>query len=128
MLSLALAVSGCGARTTSGPIADRSVLVADQFVDRGFNNLYDVVQALRANWLNARGPDSFTSPSVVQVYLDDNHLGGIESLRAIDVRPIGFLRYFDGVSAMARWGIGHGAGVVYVSTRPMGELVGTTPP
>ena len=29
-------------------------------------------------------------------------------------------RFYDGVAATGRWGIGHSAGVIYVSTHPAG--------
>jgi hypothetical protein len=31
-----------------------------------------------------------------------------------------YMKYFDGISATARWGLDHGAGVIYVSTRVAG--------
>lgn len=81
------------------------------------NNAFDAVQALHSNWLSTRGTDSFNSPSQVWVYLDDTKLGGVETLRDLAPASIGYIQHFDGVTATARWGLNHGAGVIYVSSR-----------
>ena len=104
--------SGTGAR------ADRNTITKDQLTKNHYSTVYDAVEALRANWLQTRGTDSFQSPSQVKVYLDNTLFGGVESLRNIATNTISFVRYFDGVSATARWGLDHGAGVIYVSSRP----------
>ena len=54
---------------------------------------------------------------MVQVYLDDNRLGGVEMLRNINTSLIQYIRWYDGIAATGRWGLDHGAGVIYVSTR-----------
>jgi hypothetical protein len=129
LLGLCALALGCAPQPAAGRIRpDRSILTEDQFADKGYNNVYEVVQALRSNWLNARGPDSFASPTVVQAYFDGNRIGGIETLRTMEVRSVVYIRYFDGISATARWGLGHGAGVVYVSTHPLDGTPGATPP
>jgi hypothetical protein len=117
-LVLAATLLGCaGAPGTSRPSVDRNVLVRSQFADRGYKSAYEVVQALRSTWLSARGTDSFNTPTEVQVYLDDMRLGGVETLKTIDVQSLASMRFFDGNAATARWGLGHGAGVIYLSTR-----------
>ena len=114
-------VAGCRQRATVGPRPnDRNVLTQVQLGDHRFNNAYDAVEALRSNWLNTRGSDSFQAPSHVRVYLDNVSLGDKETLRTIAIATIVYIRYFDGISATARWGLDHGGGVIYVSTRPAG--------
>ena len=100
--------------------ADRNVLTQAQLADHRFTTAYDAVEALRSNWLNTRGSDSFQTPSYVRVYLDNVSLGGKETLRTIAIGSINYIKYFDGISATSRWGLDHGAGVIYVSTRPAG--------
>ena len=128
LVGLAFSIAACIARSRAGPTVDRSVLSPEQFADGGFNNLYDVIQSLRSNWLNPRGPDSFASPTTVQVYVDGSHVGGVESLRAMALRPVAYIRYFDAMSATARWGLGHGAGVVYVATHSTAATLGALVP
>ena len=121
VLSSALLIAGCRRGAASGPRpSDRNMLTQVQLGDRRFNTAYDAVEALRSNWLSNRGSDSFQHSSVVRVYLDNVSLGDKEQLRTIAITSIVYIKYFDGISATARWGLDHGAGVIYVSTRPAG--------
>jgi hypothetical protein len=126
--ALMLAITACASRNAPRPALDRNLLVAEQFADRGFNTPYDVIQALRSNWLAERGPDSFMSPTKVQVYLDGIRMGSVETLRTIDIRPVVYIRHFDGLAATARWGLDHGSGAIYVSTHPLTDTLGLRPP
>jgi len=84
--------------------------------DNNFTNVHDAVSALRSNWLNVRGTDSFYTPSVVMVYFNRTRLGGVDELRAITVNAVAWVQHFNGVDATIRWGIGHSAGVILVSS------------
>lgn len=122
-LSTACASGGAAAGASDTPAAsrqrqDRNVLTREQLLQTGHNNALEAVRALRSNWLLTKGTDSFNSPTQVQVYLDDNQYGGVDSLRGIATNQVKFIRYYDGISASARWGLGHGQGVIYVSTAP----------
>jgi hypothetical protein len=117
--SLVLAAScasASGANQTSTR-RDSNLITREQLTARSFANAYDAVQTLNSNWLVLRGPDSITSPSQIWVYLDENRLGGIETLRTIAVADVTWIRRIDAVAATSRWGLGHGAGVIQVSTR-----------
>jgi hypothetical protein len=103
----------------AGARVDRNMITKEQLTKNHYSTVYDAVEALRANWLQTRGTDSFQSPSQVKVYLDNAMYGGVESMRNISATTISFIRWFDGVSASARWGLDHGAGVIFVSTRPV---------
>ena len=96
--------------------ADRNVITQQQLVDYHFANAFEAIEALRSNWLRARGPDSFRSPSQVWVYQDNIRLGGVDQLRAISLNTVAFIRHYDGITATGRWGLDHGQGVIYVST------------
>ena len=112
-----LLLAGCSAgRAGDGGTGRTSADLLTQEQIFNFPDAYQAVQALRSRWLNARGPDSFQDPGEVLVYRDDVQLGGVSSLRTISPREIAYIRYYDGIAASARWGIGHGAGVIYVST------------
>lgn len=116
---MALAASGCARTgTRSGSTPDRSIITRAEITERRYNNAFDAVEALRRNWLLARGPDSFQSPTTVQVYLDQMRLGGIDQLKTIQTSQVSSIRYYDGISATARWGLDHGAGAIVVSTQP----------
>lgn len=115
---IAALVIACGGRGTgaSTPRADRSLITREQILQNGFTNAFEAVESLRSNWLLTRGPDSIRNPSEVLVYLDNTRLGGVQSLRTISTNSIQWIRYYDGLTATARWGLDHGQGVIFVST------------
>lgn len=118
ILVLATAATACA--STGGPAArtDRNLLTYEQIQETNKQNVFDVVESLRSNWLRTRGPTSLQGPNAeVQVYLDDTRLGGVSNLRSISTAPVRYIRWFDGIAATGRWGLDHGAGVIYVSTR-----------
>jgi hypothetical protein len=51
------------------------------------------------------------------VYLDGTKVGDISTLSGIASPPIQFIRWYSGQEATTKWGIDHGAGAIYVSTR-----------
>jgi hypothetical protein len=102
-----------------GSKSDRSIITQRQLVENHFLTAYDAVEALRSNWLQTRGTDSFAAPTEVRVYLDNTLLGGTSTLRDIAVSTVSFIKYFDGIAATGRWGLGHGAGVIFVSQHPL---------
>ena len=110
---------GCAHRVAdTAKSTDRSVLTREEITRGQYRDLYDAVSGLRRNWLQTRGADSFNNPSVVRVYLDNVMLGGTESLRNIVPGSIVYLKFYDGIAATTRWGTDHGAGVIFISTRP----------
>jgi hypothetical protein len=96
----------------------RDRLTQEDFLGHGFSTVFEAIDALRSQWLRERGPDSFSKPGHVQVYLDDSRLGGVEALRDLPLTNVLFIRHVDGVEAAARWGLDHGNGVIVVATRP----------
>lgn len=110
---------GCSRAATASASMNRNLITRSQ-IDQRYATAYDAVEALRPSWFNTRGADSFKNPSVVRVYLDNVSLGDKETLRTIVVAGITYMRWYDGVTATSRWGLNHGAGVIYVSTRPPG--------
>ena len=119
ILCLLLALGACSSRagSSSATRRDTNLITFDQIQDGHFQNAYDAVQALRPNWLVPRGPDSFNTPTKIEVYYDATHLGAVETLRTITSSNIAFIRWYDGTQAQQRYGIGHGSGVIYVSSR-----------
>ncbi|MEO8619502.1 MAG: glycosyl hydrolase 115 family protein [bacterium] len=120
-LLLVVALSACASNRTAesnakAPSPNRNVLSGTDLREQHFNTAYDAIEALRSNWLQTRGPDSFQSPSIVIVYLDNVKLGGVETLRAIELTALRTIEHFDGTTATARWGVGHGGGVILIST------------
>jgi hypothetical protein len=116
--ALVLVASACasskGASRTS---TDHTLITREQIRQNNFTNAYDAVASLHANWLQKRGADSFLTPGEILVYFDEVRLGGIETLRSVTSSSIMFIRFYDGIAATNRWGVGHSNGVILVSSR-----------
>jgi alpha-N-arabinofuranosidase len=107
-------------RARSKPSVDYSVITEEQIEAQHYQNVYEAVRALRSNWLSTRGTDSFIAPSQVWVYLDNSRLGGIQTLANISTQGVTSITHLSGIEATARWGIGHSAGAISVTTWPNG--------
>jgi hypothetical protein len=117
---LLLACLGCasGASSARPPSGSRPDLIGpEELATAQWANVYEMVSSLRPRWLQSRGPDSFSKPSVVQVVVDDVKLGGVNALRNLPTSGITSLQFFDGLTATSRWGLDFGSGAIYVSTR-----------
>lgn len=111
--------AGC-ASAASGPPRprfDASLITREQILETQVTTAYDAVKSLRATWLTVRGPESFRYPSAVQVYLDGVRLGDVSTLPSIAAPPIQYIRFYSPQDATAKWGIDHGAGAIFVSTK-----------
>ena len=118
-LSLLLLLGACASGGgTSMPQGRSDLLVEDQIRSNSYSTVYDAIVALRPNWLRTRGMDSFSSPTQIQVYIDNVRVGGIPNLQQISSVAAYYVQWYDGIEASARWGLGHGAGVIFVSTSP----------
>lgn len=118
LLLLAL-LAGCGGNA-AGASGTRSDMIVLADVNAGsFANVFDLLQAMKPNWLRARSPNSFQSPGYVQVYLDDVRLGGVENLRSIATQGVQYIRWYDPITASSRWGLNHEQGAIVVSMRPL---------
>jgi len=118
-LALATACGPRGPANQAGaPVPRRDVLSGTEIQSRGFSTVLEALQALRPNWLQGHGTDSFRTPSEVKVFLDDNELGGIDQLGLVQLWSIVYVRHYTGIEATQRWGIGHSQGVIYISTHP----------
>lgn len=114
--------SACaGGRTAGGSVApDPRTITRGQIEEHHFRNAYDAVRTLHPNWLHSRGTDSAIAPSRVLVYQDNSRLGGIDELRGLEANGIAYIRYYNGTEASTRWGLDHGAGVIFVASRAGG--------
>lgn len=119
LVGVLMAASACSQRTRPerSPRADYNTLTAEELSQRQFYSVLEAVQTLRPNWLSLHGP----SAADVQVYIDDNHVGGLEVLRTIRIPSVVRIRHIDGVQAPARYGAGHESGVILVTTRAAGR-------
>ncbi len=110
------------------PRFDASLITREQILEGQFTNAYDAVKILRGSWLNTVRPESFRYPSAIQVYLDGVRLGDVSTLSTVQTLPIQFIRYYSAQDATSRWGMDHGAGAIYVSTKVAPPGAPGTPP
>lgn len=99
------------------PRFDAALITREQILQGQFTNAYDAVKILRGSWLNTVRPESFRYPAAIQVYLDGVRLGDVSALSTVQTLPIQYIRYYSAQDATSRWGMDHGAGAIYVSTK-----------
>jgi len=112
-----LAGPGCAGGGPNGstppfPATDRNLITYAELTQRRFSTVYAAIESLRPNWLALRGPEG-----AVQVYLDGQHLGGVEMLMSIPIPTVESIRHVDGIEAAARYGRGHDQGAILVKTQ-----------
>ena len=110
------AASPASSSTVRAPRQDQQLITRDVIVGTQYTNLFDVIQSLRSNWLRPRTSGDFNKPDVLQVYLDNQRVGGVEELRNIAPLTVLSVRYYDPIAASSRWGLNHGGGAIYVLT------------
>jgi hypothetical protein len=123
--AIVLLLAACAARTPARTRVppDRSIITQREILEHKFETVFDAIQSLRPSWLQTRGTNTLTqTPTQVQVYLDNNHLGGISSLSTISLSSVVYIRHYNGLEATARWGLDHGEGAIYVSTHLEGNI------
>lgn len=123
----ALTLGACAAGAAgSKSVTDRDLLTREQIAGTHASNAYDAVMKLRSNWLRQRGTTQMPAANgggqfqenAIQVYLDDQRLGEIATLRTIEAGMVHSIRFYPPAEASARWGFNHGGGVISVHTRP----------
>ena len=80
---------------------------------------YDVVEKLRRNWLDSRGPISLSDPSPAYptVYVDGFEYGPLYVLRVIAVSGVEEITFQSTLESNLRYGPGHFGGIIHVTMR-----------
>jgi hypothetical protein len=117
VLPALLAALACGGRQpeTHEPTVDFNLLTPTEFGT--YSNAFLAVRTLRPAWLRTRAAGGIQSQGQVWVYRDGMRYGGTDRLSAINTIEIESIRYFDGITASQRWGLGHENGVIYITSR-----------
>jgi hypothetical protein len=113
------ACASAGASETGAPRArqDQQLITRDVIMGTQYTNMFEVVQALRSNWLRTRTNSNANGRAdVLVVYLDNQRVGGVDELRRIVPSSVQTARYFDPIAAAARWGMDHSAGAIVIVT------------
>lgn len=92
-------------------------LTRDEIQSVGGTSAYDVVRALRQQWLVVRGVTGGRDYGRV-VYLDDVRLGGVETLQEVAAWTLYSMELLSLGEAALRYGAGHPHGVIQLWTGP----------
>jgi hypothetical protein len=106
----------------------RNLITAEEIATRpGEGNAYDLIRSLRPAWFNTRGVASgnlsgngiggVTDNAGIAVYLDGVKMGGLDQLRSIEADRIQEMRLLSASDATMKYGTGHPAGAIEVSTK-----------
>jgi outer membrane cobalamin receptor len=111
-----LACSGSGRRFDPG---NTNLITREQVDEYPNASAMELVQRLRPRFLQRRGQTSISnqhSPYPL-VYVDGLRRGGVDELHSLPAMTIEAIEYISPADATTRWGTGHMAGVIHVTTR-----------
>ncbi len=122
LVVLALVLAGCASAATGerdGLRRDPNRITAEEIERAHFNDVFDLVRALRPNWIQTRGAMSIQDPTAgeVVVYVDGMRVGGAQHLRQVRVGDVASIQYLSGPDASSRFGLGHIGGAILVHTK-----------
>lgn len=128
LTGITLFSAACASSPNAGEeFLSRDLLTHEQIAAVRAVNAFEAVERLKSHWLRPVGrsqlPPAAGTPqfreNAVQVYLDDQRLGGIENLRGIEIAAVRYIRYIPPAQAAARWGFNNAGGAIFVSTQPL---------
>lgn len=113
-----LLLLACASAGTQGG-RDRDLITETEIEESAMLDAFEVVRALRPEFLRTRGVSSFraTDPVEAQVYVDGVRFGNPDGLRRVPREVLREIRYIDAREATTRFGTGHGAGAILVATK-----------
>lgn len=95
-----------------------SLITRDEIEHSASSNVYELIQMLRPNMLRTRGAESINQGVPVPVaYVDGVRFGDAPELRSLPVTNVESIRYLSPNEATSRFGTGHTAGAILVTTR-----------
>jgi outer membrane receptor for ferrienterochelin and colicin len=121
MLTLLLAVSAAACSASGGentPRPQANVITSDEIQTTQFRSAFELIRALRPQWLTGTGQSlSNQAAGQLVVYVDGIRMGGPEHLRQIPTTDMRSARWLSSTEAGTRYGTGHAGGVVEIVTR-----------
>jgi hypothetical protein len=116
----ALIGCGSGGRTEGVAPADRNVITESELTSVPSSSLYDLIEKLRPNFVRAHGQTSLNAPNssnFAAVFVDGQRYGDIGQLRSLVAAQVQEVRYYDAISAQAKFGLISGSGVIEVTIK-----------
>ena len=114
---LLLVLAGCASRSDGGPRLNANLITRADIDEMGPSNAYNIIQALRSNWLRKRGSTSFRQEGEIWVYVDGTGPSSLDILHGIHSDNIEEMRFLAERQATFRFGSGHEHGVIVVTRR-----------
>jgi hypothetical protein len=118
---LAAMTVACSAGTATKAASTRSnpsIITREAVESTDRANAYELVRALRPNWLSKRGVQTITQGTGdIMIYYGTSRLGGTDALRSVDVQSIEQLQFISGSDATQRYGTNHEHGVILITPR-----------
>jgi len=106
------------------PEPRRGTLLSEEEV-RGStaSTVYELLQALRPQWLRVRGDNAHGDVNVetagIRVYVERGYVGGVDALRQISTAEVTTVEFMDAATATYRLGQGNPLGAIVVHTGRM---------
>ncbi len=116
-VGLLLVLTACASRSAAGPRLNANLLTRADIEETGPSNAFNIIQALRSNWLVKRGRTSFVQEGEIRVYVDGSGPNSLDILRTIHSDNIESIRFMDERQATYRFGSGHEHGAILVTLR-----------
>jgi hypothetical protein len=106
-------------RTSDRQRHARDLITAEDIAAHPARDAYDLVQRLHADWLRGHASATNLAGRVdpVMVVLDGAQIGPVTELRRLKAEAVGEMRFVGSEEAVSRWGMGHSAGVILVTSR-----------
>jgi len=118
LIAVTFPLASCAARVASGSTPRRPNLITAAQLEEAESdaqNLWEVIQRLRPNWLVSRAATMRERIDPV-VYVDGTRFGEVESLREIPVTGVMAILRVSAQDATLLYGTGHAGGIIAVST------------
>ena len=116
------AAAGAVAAPAAG---SRNLITEEEVRASASTNLYELLQALRPQWLRVRGDNAHAEVNVetagIRVYVERGYVGDLNALRQIATTEVTSVEFMDAATATYRLGQGNPLGAIVVHTgRPRG--------
>jgi hypothetical protein len=115
---------------TAGAVAapvggSRNLITEEEVRASTSTNVYELLQALRPQWLRVRGDNAHAEVNVetagIRVYVERGYVGDLNALRQIATTEVTSVEFMDAATATYRLGQGNPLGAIVVHTgRPRG--------
>ena len=118
VLTTAVVVAACASSAEDrGRRHNPDVITAEEIAATNVATAFEVVERLRPQFLRTRGPSSALLETRITVFQDNMNLGGIDMLRQIRAADVQEIRYLSASDATTRFGSGHPAGAIVVTSK-----------